>query len=372
MNLDLTLVGNLNENSLHADSASVEINCVDLFCGVGGLTHGLIRGGIQVIAGIDLDPQCRFPYERNNNANFIEQNVHDLSGIDLKTMFGDTKLRLLAGCAPCQPFSTYSRKGRQTRNDSKWDLVSDFGRLVREIQPEFVTMENVPQLADHDVFKDFLASLENYAVWWDIVNCAQYGVPQTRRRLVLLASQIGEIELIPPSLSGQCYTTVREAIFHLPILAAGYSDPNDPLHAACSLSDLNLRRIRASKPGGTWRDWDNSLIAPCHRKGEGQTYPSVYGRMEWDDLAPTITTQCFGFGNGRFGHPEQDRAISLREAAILQTFPNDYCFLAPGERVSFSKLGRLIGNAVPVRIGEVVALSLFEHLKKYENRLSIL
>jgi DNA (cytosine-5)-methyltransferase 1 len=341
------------------------IHCVDLFCGVGGLTHGLIRGGVRVIAGVDIDPQCKFPYESNNSAVFVEKNVSDLSASELIAMFGDTKskLRLLSGCAPCQPFSTYSRKGRKNRNDTKWDLVSDFGRLVCETQPDFVTMENVPQLIDHDVFKAFLRELEGYQTWWDIVDCAEYGVPQTRKRLVLLASRFGRIELVCPKSSGAVPSTVRKAISHLPPLKAGSLDPNDELHTASSLSDLNLRRIKASKPGGTWREWDEALIATCHRKGSGQTYPSVYGRMEWDTLSPTITTQCFGFGNGRFGHPEQDRAISLREAAILQTFPDNYRFLAPGERVRFNKFGRLIGNAVPVRIGEVVAQSLMEHVR---------
>ena len=156
--------------------------------------------------------------------------------------------------------------------------------------------------------------------------------------------------------------TVREAISHLVPLAAGDSDPSDALHSACKLSELNLRRIRASRPGGTWRDWDAALVATCHRKQSGETYPSVYGRMEWDAPSPTITTQCFGYGNGRFGHPEQDRAITLREAAILQTFPASYRFLQTGERARFYVLGRLIGNAVPVRIGEIVAESLRRHL----------
>ena len=146
MNLDLAVVEPPNESVLGVDRTLVEISCVDLFCGVGGLTRGLIQGGIRVIAGIDLDPQCRFPYESNNNTVFVERNVHDLSGTELADLFGDSKLRLLAGCAPCQPFSTYSRKGRQVRKDTKWGLVSDFGRLVQETQPDFVTMENVPQL----------------------------------------------------------------------------------------------------------------------------------------------------------------------------------------------------------------------------------
>jgi DNA (cytosine-5)-methyltransferase 1 len=363
MNLDVIVDSIDAEKNSHINAENTTITCVDLFCGLGGLTHGLIKGGIQVVAGIDVEPQCRFPYESNNNTVFIQKDVSKLSGNEILDLFGDGKLRLLAGCAPCQPFSTYSRKGRQVRNDTKWDLVSDFGRLIQETQPDFVTMENVPQLLEHKVFKDFVANLTGYATWWGIVNCIQYGVPQTRKRLVLLASRFGSVELLPPDSVKAPYKTVREAISHLPALRAGCSDPNDALHAACSLSDLNLHRIRASKPGGTWRDWDESLVAECHRKRSGQTYPSVYGRMEWDTPAPTITTQCFGFGNGRFGHPEQDRAISLREAAILQTFPDNYRFLAPSERVCFSKLGRLIGNAVPVRIGEVVGRSLLEHVQ---------
>ncbi|MFN7194041.1 MAG: DNA cytosine methyltransferase [Rhodospirillales bacterium] len=126
-----------------------------------------------------------------------------------------------------------------------------------------------------------------------------------------------------------------------------------------------MRRIRASKPGGTWRDWPISLQAACHRRRSGKTYPSVYGRMEWDAAAPTMTTQCFGYGNGRFGHPEQHRAISLREAAMLQTFPPDYEFVADRDVVKFNRLGRLIGNAVPVRLGEVIAKTLVSHLKHY-------
>jgi DNA (cytosine-5)-methyltransferase 1 len=369
MNPDETMVGAHNGKEPQIDRGSTAISCIDLFCGLGGLTHGLIRGGIQVVAGIDIEPQCRFPYESNNDALFVQQDVSDLSGSQLADIFGDGTLRLLAGCAPCQPFSTYSRKGRQERQDTKWVLVSDFGRLVRETQPDFVTMENVPQLLEHEVFKDFLKDLEGYATSCSIVDCVQYGVPQTRKRLVLLASRFGPVELVPPIFSRRSCTTVREAISHLPALAAGCSDPNDALHTASSLSDLNLRRIRASKPGGTWHDWDDSLLAPCHRKKSGQTYASVYGRMKWDAPAPKITTQCFGYGNGRFGHPEQDRAISLREAAILQTFPENYRFLAPGERVCFSKLGRLIGNAVPVQIGEVVAQSLLAHVQKYPKPL---
>lgn len=337
------------------------IKAVDLFCGAGGLTHGLVRGGIKVVAGVDLDPQCRYPFEANNNAKFFQEDVGEFSAKRLAKLYGRKGLRLLAGCAPCQPFSTYSRKGRNPRYAEEWPLVSSFGRLVREVQPDLVTMENVPQLADHNVFKEFLESLEGYHVWWDVVDCAKFKVPQTRKRLVLMGSKLGTGA---PSLNKEPQETrsVRETIAGLPPIAAGGADPQDNLHVSSKLSPTNLKRIRASVPGGTWRDWDEELLAACHRKSTGATYPSVYGRMEWDKPSPTMTTQCFGFGNGRFGHPEQDRAISLREAAMLQTFPRDYKFVPEDGQVVFDKLGRLIGNAVPVRIGEVIAQALVDHV----------
>ena len=342
-----------------------KIACVDLFCGIGGLTHGLVRGGIRVAAGIDLDANCRFPYESNNRAKFIEADVRKLSGAELQVFWSGEKYSLLAGCAPCQTFSTYSRKVRKLRRDTRWELVDEFARLTKEARPDFVTMENVPQLADHEVFQRFLAALSDYRVWHRVVECSEYGVPQTRKRLVLLASRLGEMKLAGKP---RRTATVRETIGHLTPLAAGESDVDDPLHSACSLSEINLKRIRASKPGGTWRDWSPELLAECHRRRSGETYPSVYGRMEWDAPAPTITTQCFGYGNGRFGHPDQDRAITLREAALLQTFPASYRFLKTGDRFAFHILGRLIGNAVPVSLGELVAKSLIAHASHHQPR----
>jgi DNA (cytosine-5)-methyltransferase 1 len=347
-------------------SSTPRIVGVDLFCGVGGLTHGLTLGGVKVVAGVDLDPHCRFPYEFNNDAVFLEENVRLLESRDLDGLFGSARYRLLAGCAPCQPFSSYSRGSRRTRADAKWDLVADFGRLIASVRPELVTMENVPHLVDHPVFQEFLGCLTGYHVWWNIVECAGYGVPQARRRLVLLASRLGAIALPEPERADA--RTVRDAIKHLPRIKAGQRHPDDPLHASALLTEINLRRIRASRPGGTWRDWDRSLVAKCHRRASGRTFPSVYGRMEWDAPSPTITTQCYGFGNGRFGHPEQHRAISLREAAILQTFPDRYQFIEPDRPVHFSRLGRLIGNAVPVRLGEVIAQTLVSHVRAYPRK----
>jgi len=200
------------------------------------------------------------------------------------------------------------------------------------------------------------------------VNCEDYGIPQHRQRLVLLASRLGPIRLLSPSELGGDRTTVRQSIADLPPLRAGERDRTDLLHQASILSELNRKRIEASKPGGTWRDWERKLVADCHKKRTGKTYPSVYGRMQWDEPAPTITTQFFGFGNGRFGHPEQDRAISLREGAILQSFPKDYEFVPPGDPIHKKSVGRLIGNAVPPTLGEVIGLSVLEHVDAWSRK----
>ncbi|MFD2671920.1 DNA cytosine methyltransferase [Marinicrinis sediminis] len=346
-----------------------KVYAVDLFCGAGGLTHGLVNSGIDVKLGVDIDPACSYPYTSNNKAKFELKSVEELQESDIRENFRKNGINLLAGCAPCQTFSTYNRKADQ--NDERWWLLLQFSRLVRETTPELVTMENVPELIKQEVFNNFVKELQDigYFVCYQIVNCAEYGLPQQRRRLVLLASKIGEIQLLQPDDFEITHKTVREAIGELPPINAGEIYDMDPLHQSSSLSDKNLKRIQASRPGGTWRDWEDELIAECHKKGTGKSYPSVYGRMVWDDPAPTMTTQFFGFGNGRFGHPEQDRAISLREGAILQTFPKEYKFVPPGEPIAIKTIGRLIGNAVPVKLGEIIGLSIRVHLKNYEMQI---
>lgn len=345
----------------------LKISCVDLFCGAGGLTHGFVLEGLPVVAGIDMDPACRFPYEANNQARFVERDISKVTAEELKELYGDAEVKVLAGCAPCQPFSTYAQR-YSLDSDGKWGLLYEFARLAKETKPDVITMENVPTVAKHAVFHDFVDTLKRlkYHVWYDVVDSSRYGVPQARRRMVLLASRYGEIEFIPPTHEKP--KTVREAIGRLRPLQAGEAAPRDKLHVASTLSEKNLQRIRLSKPGGTWRDWPKHLVAECHRSESGRTYPSVYGRMEWDKPAPTMTTQCYGFGNGRFGHPEQDRAISLREAAILQSFPRDYAFVPKGREVSFTTLGRLIGNAVPVDLGRAIARSINRHLTTMIDR----
>lgn len=344
-----------------------QITAIDLFCGAGGLTKGLENVGINVRLGIDIDPACEYPYKTNNHARFLLKSIENVNTLDLLTVFDNSPLRLLAGCAPCQTFSSYNQKADSS--DKRWWLLLQFLRLIRETEPELVTMENVPGLMGQDVFKEFVTDLEawDYHVDYQIVNCAEYGLPQQRNRLVLLASQLGSIKLLSPKEFKRKTKTVKEAIGKLPSIKAGASDPQDPLHQSASLSEINYKRILVSKPGGTWRDWPEELVADCHKKISGKTYPSVYGRMSWNEQAPTITTQFFGFGNGRFGHPEQNRAISLREGAILQSFPKKYKFTAPGEPISKKVLGRLIGNAVPVKLGELIGKSILKHVTEYNT-----
>lgn len=332
---------------------------VDIFCGVGGLSHGFLLEGFKVNAGIDVDPVCRYPFERNNKAKFVEWSVDGLTGSMVNRLFAPKEPRILIGCAPCQPFSMYNQK----RVDSKWQLLEEFKRIIQETEPDIVSMENVPRLITFQkgqLFKSFKSALKSngYSVFWDVVNCADYGVPQSRKRLVLLASRVGPIELIQPTHNNKNYKTVLETIGSLPPLEAGQSNKEDPLHLSASLSNKNIARIQASKPGNSWKIWDKALVAQCHKKASGRSYGSVYGRMSWDKPAPTITTQFYGFGNGRFGHPEQDRAISIREGALLQTFPQYYEFVQPGQKIHFKAVGRTIGNAVPVELARAIAISI--------------
>lgn len=338
------------------------VTCVDLFCGVGGLTRGLIEAGVTVTAGVDFDDACKYPYCANHDGIIFRKcDVAKLEASEIQNWFGSAPVRVLAGCAPCQPFSSYSQR-YETVGTERWGLLNHFARLVKELRPDIVTMENVPTVTKHAVFSDFVATLENegYHIWFKVIDCANYGLAQRRRRTVLLASLHGEIELREPLTPVR--KTVQDVLKGLPVIRHGGSDINDPLHSASHLSPLNHERIKASRPGGTWRDWPAHLVADCHRKKSGKTYPGVYGRMKWNEPAPTLTTQFYGYGNGRFGHPSQARALSLREGAILQGFPENYAFVPEGSQVQFKLLGRLIGNAVPVDLGRIIGESIIEHV----------
>lgn len=345
---------------LESNPGTRAIAAVDLFCGAAGLSLGLKSSGIQIAAGVDLDPACRFPFEKNIGSAFIERDVTAIKPDFLRSLYGGAEVRLLAGCAPCQPFSGYTTKRRAI--DRRWKLLLEFLRLTQSVLPEIVTMENVPRLVHLPLWGQFVRGLESsgYKVAWGILDAADYGVPQSRRRVVLLGSRLGSIDLPPSDTISRA--TVRSAIGKLPAIKAGVPGKSDPLHSARALTEPNLQRIRLSRPAGTWREWPKRLRVACHQTKAGKTYPSVYGRMSWDDPAPTITTQFYGFGNGRFGHPVQDRAITLREGAILQSFPSDFQFVPPGERVNFRLIGRLIGNAVPPALGRAIGNEIIRHV----------
>ena len=339
---------------------------VDVFCGAGGLSHGFRRVGFRVSAGIDVDRTCKHAFETNNDARFIGKSIDAVSGAALAGLYPKGARRILIGCAPCAPFSSYTPEAKKRRT-GKWGLVDIFADRILSVRPEVVSMENVPRLASFDkgrVIGRFICRLEEeYEVSTRIVDCARYGVPQRRSRFVLLASKFGRLELEAPSVVEEKPPTVREAIGGMPAIGHGEAHSGDRLHAAPRLSQRNLERIRASVPGGSWEDWPKRLVAECHKRATGRWYRNVYGRLEWDGPAHTITTGCFSFGRGRFGHPTQDRAISLREAAMLQTFPKGYEFVGEDEPLYFGTLGRQIGNAVPVALAEAIARSIAKHIE---------
>ena len=349
--------------------ADYNLATVDLFCGIGGLTHGLVQAGIPVIAGFDIDETCKYAYEKNNDSRFIHKDITELSGQEVNELYPDGSIKILVGCAPCQPFSTHTQKNKNRDEDEKWRLLDSFSRLVREVQPDIVSAENVPAITQSVVFTNFTKELErlNYHISPNIVYCPEYGIPQSRKRLVLLASRFGPIDIIPATHSPNEYRTVREVIGELESLSAGEVSKKDPLHRSSGLNALNIKRIKQSLPGGTWRDWDKNLLADCHREETGRSYSGVYARMQFDTVGPTITTQFYNYGTGRFGHPKQDRALSLREGSLLQTFPPDYDFIDPESQFSMRRLGVHIGNAVPVRLGYVIGKSIIGHLEEVRN-----
>ena len=345
---------------------NADIKVIDLFAGIGGLTYGFQSAGLNVVAGIDIDETSAYGYERSNKTKYIVKDIADVSSDELMALYGDSKIRVLAGCAPCQPYSKLNQSGI---NETKMTPLRKYASLIKETSPHIVSMENVGGLVNtkkYPVFTEFLEVLNElgYFVDYKVINTADYGVPQGRKRLVLLASKLGPIAIPAPTHSQ--HITLRKAIGDLRPIAAGEADPSDALHQARNLSDLNLRRIRATpKDGGSQKSWPEELVLECHKKDSGKTFGSVYGRMWWDKPASTMTTQCTGIGNGRFGHPEQDRAISLREAARIQTFPDSYVFYDKTKGLKASQVSKFIGNAVPVKLGEMLGKTINAHVSSY-------
>lgn len=338
------------------DAKSKRVIAIDLFCGIGGLTYGLSLSGVNVLAGFDNDASCQYAYESNNSTStFHNIDVRSIKYQDLVRYYEGADVTVMVGCAPCQPFSAYTRN---RENDGRDDcsLVDEFARIVKMIVPDIVSMENVPGLVRHQAFVRLLETLRSleYIVECSVLLCSSYGVPQTRRRLVLLASRLGAVSLPRPIES---YPTVADFIRGLPEIEDGQTAADDPAHTTLPLSPRNRERIRQSRPGGTWRDWDSDKINRCHRAAY---YPASYGRMRWDTPGPTITTQFCYYSTGRFGHPEQDRTISVREGALLQTFPVEYDLIEGVAGTAIHEIARHVGNAVPVRLARAIGNSIVE------------
>lgn len=326
------------------------IRFVDLFSGAGGTSCGLRQAGMIPVAAVDNDAVALATYARN----FPEARIFadDIRTVAVETIAAAVGPRggsplMLAACAPCQPFSKANRQKR--KGDVRADLLFEVVRFVEGLAPDFILIENVPAIRRQDRPGDgplhsFLKRIDElgYHSTVETIQVADYGVPQHRTRLVVLASRSGPVSLPAPThgTGRRPYATVRDAIAHLPSIAAGGEHPEIPNHKASGLSETNLRRIRATPPGADRRSWSEDLKLACHEGIDG--YTDVYGRMSWDRPAPALTTRCNSVSNGRFGHPCEDRAVSAREAAALQSFPDDFVFVGSMEAVA-----RQIGNAVP-------------------------
>lgn len=337
----------------------------DFFSGCGGTSLGMQDSGMAVRFGMDIDPDAKMTYETNfDKAKFVCKDVRLLNTTDvspyIKRRYG--RPLLFGACAPCQPFSKQNR----TKNDedARRNLLGEFHRFVEAYLPEYIFVENVPGLQTVEnhkgPFTDFIRLLGKLDYWFDhrIVMAYHYGVPQRRRRLVLVASRLGPIEIPAPTHGpGTEHPTlpaVWEWISHLPPIEAGETHAEIANHRAAHLSPLNLRRIAAIPIGGDRTDWPEELELQCHKQHSGHT--DVYGRMLKDQPSAALTTRCISLSNGRFGHPTQNRAISVREAACIQTFPMDFAFHG-----NLNSMARQVGNAVPVAMAKIFGEAIVRH-----------
>lgn len=350
------------------------IIAADIFCGAGGLTRGLLDADIRVMKGYDTDVRVKDTYEKNNGGVMFYP--HDVRKITkksiLKNMDRENYHFLLAGCAPCQPFSNINRQ--EKKRDGRKPLLLEFGRLVKETYPDFVFIENVPGLMSRKgerFFTEFLNILDNEGYYYDYetVNMKDYGIPQNRQRLVLLASKYGRIDVPErthglPGSGRKPYVPIDGIIKKYPRIAAGEKHPKIPNHETRSLSEINLERLRFTKRnGGARTDLPEHLRLKCHEKHGGHS--DVYGRMKFGTVSPALTCKCTSISNGRFGHPTQLRGISVREAAALQTFKDTYIFYG-----LLTETTKWVGNSVPVKFGRIMGNGFGAHIKKIEGNLN--
>ena len=348
----------------------MKLKAIDFFCGAGGLTHGLVRSGIEVIAGIDVDNACAESFIRNNiGVSFISRDIRDLDVSQIRK-FARTKdfsEYLFAGCAPCQPFS---KQRRLTSRHKDATILAEFGRIVCAAKPGFVLIENVPgieKVSGNSTFRRFIKSLESvgYKVEKDVLDAKYFGVPQSRKRLVLIASRFGKPSLPEPRFGFdglEPVRTVKQAISHFPPIRAGSESKSIPNHRAAGLSPLNLERMQHTpKNGGDRRDWPRRLKLQCHQDAKVGFY-DVYGRLHWNQPAPSLTGKCCTISTWRYGHPTQNRAITHREAAALQSFPDEYEFVG-----TFAHVSQQIGNAVPVLFAEHLGKEILNISKRHRG-----
>ncbi|HDS1127074.1 TPA: DNA cytosine methyltransferase [Stenotrophomonas maltophilia] len=338
------------------------VKVFDFFSGCGGTSSGFASAGMDIVFGLDIDRDSAATFQTNfPDAAFF---LGDISRFDPNSLFGlidSDDLTLFCGCAPCQPFS--KQNSNKKARDPRAKMLDEFCRMVVTCLPDFVFVENVPGMqrignSRASPFSKFKAKLRKLGYFLDVkvVPALWYGVPQSRERLVLLASRHGEIR-IPTASHGEGLlpvSTVADWISGLESLDAGQQSSLDPDHQAMALSSLNRERILSTPEGGGRGDWPAHLVLKCHEGHRGHS--DVYGRLSWDRPAAAMTTRCISYSNGRFGHPSECRAISLREAACLQTFPRNYRFSG-----TLTSKARQVGNAVPPlmaqRIGETIVAS---------------
>jgi len=354
-----------------------KLGVIDLFSGCGGSACGFRQAGFEISAAVDINKIASASFQ----ANFPDCKVYDtdISYISGKELLKESGLKsgknaVLIACPPCQGFSS-ARRNSQRLTDPRNKLIFEFLRLTEEIRPLAFVMENVPGLATgigKPLFLQVLQRLHElgYQTVYDVVNAADYGVPQKRKRLVLIGTNRKDVRLTFPAKTNRdpnkdselpVWKTVSDAIRDLPNLAAGQQLVQDVLHKSANVSDKNLERLVSTpKNGGSRTDWPDELVLDCHKRNKG--HKDVYGRMSWDDPSPTMTGGCGMISKGRFGHPEQNRAISLREAARLQTFPDDFIF-----RGNFGQIASQIGNAVPPLLAKITAETISEALKINET-----